>query len=82
MRTATLFNQAKMDTVRSHFLFYLPCLLFIVLATSCSTHSKPEVSLVSDALLTNEDEQMLWQKSEQEQLAFESNGLIYPGSGT
>ena len=78
MRTATLINQAKIAPVRSHFLFYLPCLLFIVLATSCSTHSKPEVSLVSDALLTNEDEQMLWQKSEQEQLAFESNGLIYP----
>ena len=78
MRIATLINQAKMDTVRSHFLFYLSCLLFIVLATSCSTYSKPDVSLVSDTLLTNEDEQMLWQKSEQEQLGFESNGLIYP----
>ncbi|NIW00060.1 hypothetical protein GWN26_13435, partial [Candidatus Saccharibacteria bacterium] len=33
---------------------------------------------MSDALLTNEDEQMLWQKSEQEQLTFENNGLIYP----
>ena len=78
MRRATLINKAKMDTVRGNFLFYLSCLLFITLATSCSTYSKPDVSLVSDALLTNEDEQMLWQKSEQEQRAFESNGLIYP----
>ncbi len=30
-----------------------------------------------EALLTREDEQMLWQKSELEQRAFESNGLIY-----
>ncbi|MGD9133670.1 MAG: M48 family metalloprotease [Desulfobacterales bacterium] len=33
---------------------------------------------MADALLMNEDEKMLWQKSEQEQLVFEENGLLYP----
>jgi predicted Zn-dependent protease len=78
MQGATFINKAKMDTGRSNFFFYLFGLLFITLATNCSTYSKPDVSLVSDALLTHEDEQMLWQKSELEQLAFESHGLIYP----
>ena len=67
-----------MDTVRGNFLFYLFCLLFMTLATNCSTYSKSDVSLMSDALLTNEDEQMLWHKSEQEQLVLESSGFIYP----
>ena len=67
-----------MDTVPGNFLFYLSCLLFIMLATNCSTYSKPNVSLLPDALLTNEDEQMLWHKSEQEQLVLESSGFIYP----
>ena len=78
MQTTALINKAKTDTRRSNFFFSLSCLLFISLATACSTYSKPDVSLVSDALLTNEDEQMLWHKSEQEQLALENNGLIYP----
>jgi predicted Zn-dependent protease len=78
MRSATLINKAKMDTVQGNFLFYLSCLLVITLATNCSIYSKPDLSLMSDALLTSEDEQMLWHKSEQEQLALESNGLIYP----
>jgi predicted Zn-dependent protease len=78
MRRTTLINKAKMDTVQGNFLFYLSCLLVITLATNCSTYSKPDVSLMSDELLTSEDEQMLWHKSEQEQLALESNGLIYP----
>jgi predicted Zn-dependent protease len=73
-----LINKAKTDMRRSNFFFYLSCLLLITLTTACSTYFKPDVSLVSDALLTNEDEQMLWQKSEQEQLIFENNGLIYP----
>jgi predicted Zn-dependent protease len=78
MRSATLINKAKMGTVRGNFLFYLSCLLVITLATNCSTYSKPDVSLMSDALLTSEDEQMLWHKSEQEQLALERSGFIYP----
>ncbi len=78
MRNATFIKKAKIDTGRSNFFFCLSCLLFITLATNCSTYSKPNVSLMPDALLTNEDEQMLWHKSEQEQLAIEDNGLIYP----
>jgi predicted Zn-dependent protease len=78
MQSATLINRAKMGTVPSNFFLCLFCLLFIALATACSTYSKPEVSPVADALLMNEDEKMLWQKAEQEQLAFEENGLIYP----
>jgi predicted Zn-dependent protease len=77
MWRATLINKARIDTVRGNFLFWLLCLLFVMLSTSCSTGLKPDVSLVSDALLTHEDEKMLWQKSEREQLAFESHGLIY-----
>lgn len=77
MRTATLIDKVKMDTVRSKFLFNLFFLIFIWLATACSTYSKPDVSLASDPLLANADEKMLWQKSEQEQLALESSGCIY-----
>lgn len=55
----------------------LPALLLVVVTAACTTHSKPEISLAPEALLVNEDEQMLWQKSEREQDAFESNGLIY-----
>jgi predicted Zn-dependent protease len=78
IQSTALINKAKTDMRRSNFFFCLSCLLLIVLTTACSTYFKPDVSLVSDALLTNEDEQMLWQKSEQEQLIFENNGLIYP----
>jgi predicted Zn-dependent protease len=78
MRTATLIRRTKMNTVQGNFLSCLFFLLFITLAANCSTHSKADVSLLPDALLTNEDEQMLWQKSEKEQHALESNGLIYP----
>ncbi len=78
MRSATPINRARMDTALGNFLFYLSCLLVITLATNCSTYSKPDVSLMPDALLTSEDEKMLWHKSEQEQLALERNGLIYP----
>ncbi|MGD9078026.1 MAG: M48 family metalloprotease [Desulfobacterales bacterium] len=78
IQSTALINKAKTDMRRSNFFFCLSCLLLIALTTACSTYSKPDVSLVSDALLTNEDEQMLWQKSEQEQLTFENNGLIYP----
>jgi predicted Zn-dependent protease len=77
MWPATLINKVKIETVRGNFLFWMLCLLFAMLSTSCSIGLKPDVSLVSDALLTHEDEKMLWQKSEREQLAFESHGLIY-----
>jgi predicted Zn-dependent protease len=78
MQSATLINRAKIGTMPSNFFFCLSCLLFMALATACSTYSKPDISPMADALLMNEDEKMLWQKSEQEQLAFENNGLIYP----
>ncbi len=78
IQSTALINKAKTDMRRSNFFFCLSGLFLIALTTACSTYSKPDVSLVSDALLTNEDEQMLWQKSEQEQLTFENNGLIYP----
>ena len=78
MRRATTINAAKMRLARGNCLVCLLCMLFMVLAANCSTYSKPDVSLVPDSLLTNEDEQMLWHKSEQEQLAIESKGLLYP----
>jgi Zn-dependent protease with chaperone function len=78
MQSASFINRAKMGAVPSNFFFCLFCLLFIAQATACSTYSKPDVSPVADALLMNEDEKMLWQKSEQEQLVFEENGLLYP----
>ena len=78
MQRTAFINKAKTDTRYSNFFFCLSCLLFIALTTACSTYSKPDISPVSDALLINEVEKMLWQKSEQEQLTFENNGLIYP----
>jgi predicted Zn-dependent protease len=78
MQSATLVNWAKMGAVPSNFFLRLSCLLFIALATACSTYSKPDVAPVADALLMNEDERMLWQKAEQEQRVLEENGLIYP----
>jgi predicted Zn-dependent protease len=78
MRRATHISRVKKNTAQGNFLFGLFCLLVLTLAANCSTHSKADVSLLPDALLTHEDEQMLWQKSEKEQQALESNGLIYP----
>jgi predicted Zn-dependent protease len=49
-------------------------LLLLGLAAGCSTPSEP---VVSDALLTNVDEQMLWQKSEEEQRVLEGTDLVY-----
>ena len=57
------------------FFFYLICSLLLGLATGCSTPSEP---VVSDSLLTNGDEQFLWQKAEEEQRVLESSDLIYP----
>lgn len=78
MRTATRISKAKMGTVRRNFLFHFSFLLCIALASACSTYPKPDASSGSDALPANEDEKMLWQKSEQEQIALESHGYIYP----
>jgi predicted Zn-dependent protease len=58
----------------SKFFFFLSCLLLLALSTGCSTPSEP---VVSDTLLTNVDEQLLWQKSEEEQRVLESSDLIY-----
>ena len=63
-----------MITRLSKFFFFLPCLLLLALSTGCSTPSEP---IVSDTLLTNMDEQLLWQKSEEEQRVLESSDLIY-----
>ena len=63
-----------MITRLSKFFFYLSYLLLLGLATGCSTPSEP---VVSDALLTNVDEQMLWQKSEEEQRVLEGTNLVY-----
>ena len=61
----------------SKLFLYLSGLLLLAVVTACTTQSKPDVLLVQDTLLANEDEQMLWQKSEKEQRAFENNGLVY-----
>ena len=63
-----------MITRLSKFFFFLPCLLLLALSTGCSTPSEP---VVSDTLLTNVDEQLLWQKAEEEQRVLESSDLIY-----
>ncbi len=63
-----------MITRLSKFFFFLPCLLLLALSTGCSTPSEP---VVSDTLLTNVDEKLLWQKAEEEQRVLESSDLIY-----
>lgn len=67
-----------MITQLSKFFSYAFWLLLAGLAMGCSTPSGPIASCGSEELQIRADEQMLWQKSEQEQRAFESNGLIYP----
>jgi predicted Zn-dependent protease len=56
-------------------------LLFILLplglTTGCATPPAAHVSSESDTLPANQDEKMLWQKSEAEQRVLESTGLIY-----
>jgi predicted Zn-dependent protease len=61
----------------SKLFLYLSGLLLLAVVAACTTQSKPGALLVQDVLLANEDEQMLWQKSEKEQRALESNGLVY-----
>ena len=63
-----------MITRLSKFFFFLPCLLLVALSTGCSTPSEP---VVSDMLLTNVDEQLLWQQAEEEQRVLDSSDLIY-----
>ena len=66
-----------MITRISKFFFYTFWPILTGLAIGCSTSSVPIASPGTTALQSRADEQMLWQKSEQEQRAFESNGLIY-----
>jgi predicted Zn-dependent protease len=61
----------------SKFFVLFVVLLPLGLTTGCATPPKFRVSLESDTLLANEDEKMLWQKSEAEQRVLESTGLIY-----
>ncbi len=67
-----------MTTLSRKFFFCAFSLLLAGLALGCATPSEPMASPKSLALQNRADEQMLWQKAEQEQRAFESNGLIYP----
>jgi predicted Zn-dependent protease len=67
-----------MTTRLSKFFIYAFWLLLAPLAMGCSTPSGPIASHGHEALQSRADEQMLWQKAEEEQRAFESNGLIYP----
>jgi Zn-dependent protease with chaperone function len=67
-----------MTTWLSKFFFCAFWLLLAALAMGCSTPSGPIASSGSGALQSRADEQMLWQKAEQDQRAFESSGLIYP----
>ncbi len=73
-------HKAKLNMRASKCFLYGLGLLVLAAATACSTASKPQMSLVPDALLSTEDEQMLWHKSEQAQRALENNGLIYSDS--
>ena len=67
-----------MTTRLNKFFFCAFWLLLAPLAMGCSTPSGPIASSGSGALQSRADEQMLWQKAEQDQRAFESSGLIYP----
>ncbi len=53
-------------------------LLPVGLTTGCATRLESKASLVSDKILVNKDEIMLWQKSAEEQRILENTGLIYP----
>jgi predicted Zn-dependent protease len=66
-----------MITRLSKFFFYTFGSILTGLLLGCATPSGSVTSPGSVALDSRADEQMLWQKSEQEQRAFESNGLIY-----
>ena len=61
----------------SKFFFYTFGSLLAGLVLGCATPSGPVTAPGSGALENRTDEQILWQKSEQEQHALESNGFIY-----
>lgn len=67
-----------MITRLSKFFLDASWLISAGLVLGCSTLSAPVVSPGSRALQSSADEQMLLQKAEQEQRAFEINSLIYP----
>ena len=67
-----------MTTWLSKFFILLFFLLPLGLTTGCATPPGSNASLVSEKILANEDEIMLWQKSEEEQRVLESTGFIYP----
>jgi predicted Zn-dependent protease len=66
-----------MITWPSKFFVFLFFLLPLGLTTGCATPPESDAPLGSDKILANEDEIMLWQKSAEEQRAFESTGVIY-----
>ena len=66
-----------MTTLSPKFFFCALWLLLTGLVMGCSIPSGPIASPTSMALPSRADEQLLWQKAEHEQRAFESSGLIY-----
>lgn len=67
-----------MITRLSKFFLYAFGSLLTGLVLGCSTPAGTMSGIASGESLRQSDEQMLWQKAELEQSAFESNGLIYP----
>ncbi|MEJ2102574.1 MAG: M48 family metalloprotease [Desulfobacterales bacterium] len=61
----------------SKFFFFTFGSLLTGLVLGCATPSGPVTAPGSEVLENRTDEQMLWQKSEQEQRVLVSNGLIY-----
>lgn len=67
-----------MITQMSKFFFWAFWLLLAGLATGCTSPPAPMDCTGAHCQPSGADEQMLWQKSEEEQRAFESGGLLYP----
>jgi predicted Zn-dependent protease len=66
-----------MTTRQCKFFIFIFFLLPIGLPTGCATSPESNTPLVSDDMLANADEIMLWQKSEEVQRVLESSGFIY-----
>jgi len=67
-----------MITWPSKFFIFIFFLFSLGLTTGCATPPESKALLVSDKILANDDEIMLWQKAAEEQGALESTGFIYP----
>ena len=67
-----------MITGPSKFFIFIFFLFSLGLTTGCATPPESKALLVSDKILANDDEIMLWQKAAEEQGALESTDFIYP----